>query len=446
MGRADNLDSHNLKKNSEPLFAQLHRKLRNLDGSNSTEQLETRVIRAKIQAHLPTADTAGAIPQRKTPKGNTRVLHMNYMQSQTETSVQTEFEHLCFFASTAQLLGLRLEILTDEACQEEITQELAKEKYLGLNYAIAINKNPVSKWAEDSVEYLANGQVAVLYPMDDDLLHWAMTTGRRERWQGKIGAEALEAALRNDHSWILLGTGVNSLRMGAEREWVARTQGRSVGHIRAYIEGGNMIAGEDAAGQPVLLVGKDAIAATANLYQLSNDQVRQVICEDFGLDTLAQVICVEQPGKFHLDMAMLFIGDGIVVLNDSSAALKDAVEMAELVPCLTTEQKAVKLQLQCALEKDAESDLRSAGLEVRRENLESDVFYNFFNGEFVTGADGLTYYITNGGLKEQEERFENLMIKEWSIAKKVFFSPQKAAQKSLQDRGGVGCRLKGAPA
>ena len=74
------------------------------------------------------------------------------------------------------------------------------------------------------------------------------------------------------------------------------------------------------------------------------------------------------------------------------------------------------------------------------------MYLSFFNGEFVTGTDGLIYYITNGGLRAQEERFETLMVKEWGVVKKVFFSPQNIAQKSLQDRGGVGCRLKGAQA
>jgi hypothetical protein len=365
------------------------------------------------------------------------------MHSQTDPSGKTEIEHLRFFARTVQELGLRLEILTDEGCREEIEQELSQEHYQALNYTLTTGQKPVSKWAEDSVEHLKNGQVAVLNLFDDDLLEWAMKAGRQERWQGKVSLETLEDVLRDDHLWILLGTRVNELKTGLEREYVAQAKGQQVGYIRAYIEGGNMITGEDAIGNPVILIGKDAIAATAYIYQLTYDDVRRVICEDFGLDTIEQVICVEQPGKFHLDMGILFIGHGVVILNDSSAALKDAIEMAELVPCMTTEQKAAKLKLQCSLEEDAAKDLRAAGLEVRRERLESDVFYNFFNGEFVEGADGLNYYITNGGLKEQQEMFETLMIKELNIVQKVFFSPQAAAQRSLQERGGVGCRLKG---
>ena len=87
--------------------------------------------------------------------------------------------------------------------------------------------------------------------------------------------------------------------------------------------------------------------------------------------------------------------------------------------------------------------MQAAGLEVRREELENDVFYNFFNGEFVEGRDGGIYFITNGGPTDQIERFESLMTKQWKVVQKIFFSPQNIAQKTLQERGGVGCRLKG---
>ena len=208
---------------------------------------------------------------------------------------------------------------------------------------------------------------------------------------------------------------------------------------------GNAIAGEDATGKPVIIVGKDAIAATAHIYQLHENEVRKVICEDFGLENMEQVICVEQPGQFHLDMGILFLGNGGVVVNDSGEALKGATEMAEMVPCMTTEKMAAKLKLQYELESEAAKDLDTAGMEVKREKLENDTIYNFFNGEFVDGKDGFNYYITNGGPKEQEERFESLMVKEWNVVKKVIFSPENAAKRSLQERGGVGCRIKGSP-
>ncbi|MEM6253070.1 MAG: hypothetical protein AAF821_09115 [Cyanobacteria bacterium P01_D01_bin.156] len=419
---------------------QLHKQLRSLEKGNCDR---IKAIQGSIRAHLPDVNTVRALPHKKTPSGRTRVLHMNYMRSQTDSSGMIELDYLRFFAKTIQTLGIRLEIVTDKDCREEILEEFSQDSYRTLDYGLSITQNPVSKWAEDSVEYLEDGQMAVLQTFDNELLEWAMTTGRRERWQGKVTPEQLEEILRDDHLWIVLGVRVNELETGLELAQTARAKGEYVGHIRAYIEGGNMITGEDAAGKSITLVGKDAISTTAHLYQLSNDDVRQIIAEDFGLDTIESVICVEQPGKFHLDMGLLFVGNGMVIVNDSSAALADALEMAELVPSLTAQTMVIKRELQCRLENDAARDLQLAGLDVRRETLENDVFYNFFNGEFVEGADGHTYYITNGGLKEQEDALEDLLVKELGVVEKIFFTPQALAQKSLQEQGGVGCRLKG---
>ncbi|NEP55554.1 MAG: hypothetical protein F6K31_00680 [Symploca sp. SIO2G7] len=398
---------------------------------------------AIIREVLPKVDTGSALPQKKTPSGRARVLHLNYTRSQTGELVETEIEHLRFFAKTAKELGLRLEILTNTKSREDIDQELNREEYQELEYNITISQQPVSKWAEDSVEYLENGKVAVLKQFNDELLQKAMTEGRRHRWQGKLTQENLEEALEEDHLWIPLGIRVNASETVAERERAAQNQGQEVAYIRAYIEGGNMITGEDATGKPVILIGKDAIATTAYIYQLDDKDVRKIIGEDFGLATIEQVICVEQPGQFHLDMGMLFIGNGIVIVNDSSEELKDAIEMAEMVSCLTTEQMAAKLKLQFELEEAAAKDLEEAGIQVIRKKLEKYMMYNFFNGEFVQGKDGLNYYITNGGPKEKEEEFEALMVKEWKVVKKVIFSPIVAAQQSLKERGGVGCRVKG---
>ena len=423
------------------ILDRLHQKLRTVKNSEAPSPETLEQLKSTIRAMLPKADTGGSLPHKKTPAGRTNVLHINYVQ--TPRSAETELEYLRFFATIATTLGLRLEILADPSCRAMVEQELANGPYKTLHYAITDSQKPVSKWAEDSVEYLENGGVAVLRQFDDNLLEWAMTEGRRHRWQGKVTPENLAEALREDHLWILLGVRVNALEMGSQREYVELGKRSRVGHIRAYIEGGNMITGEDASGRPTILVGRDAIATTAHVYQLTEEAVRQIMCEDFGLETVEQIVCVEQPGQFHLDMGILFLGSGIVVVNDSHEALKDAIEMAQIAPCVTTEKMAAKLQLQCSLEQDAVADLEAAGLDVKRKKLERDVMYNFFNGEFVEGSDGSSYYITNGGPKDQEERFEMLMTTKWQVVKKVFFSPPSIAQKSLQDRGGVGCRAKG---
>jgi len=410
---------------------------------NKDGEGEVELVQAGIREVLPHVDTGSALPQKKTPSGRVKVLHLNYTRSQKGELVETEIEHLRFFAKTVKELGLRLEILTNSQSREDVDQELNQDEYQELEYNITISQKPVSKWAEDSVEYLENGKVAVLQQFNDELLQEAMTEGRRHRWQGKLTQENLEEALEEDHLWIPLGIRVNASETVIERERAAQNQGQEVAHIRAYIEGGNMITAEDATGKPVIMIGKDAIATTAYIYQLDDNDVRRIICKDFGLATIEQVICVEQPGQFHLDMGMLCIGNGIVILNDSSEELQDAVEMVEMVPCLTTEKMAAKLQLQFELEEEAAKDLEEAGIKVIRRKLGKYMMYNFFNGEFVEGKDGGNYYITNGGPEEKEEEFEALMVQEWKAVKKVFFSPIVAAQQSLKERGGVGCRIKG---
>ncbi|NEQ66723.1 MAG: hypothetical protein F6K21_14690 [Symploca sp. SIO2D2] len=410
---------------------------------NKDGEGEVELVNTGIREVLPNVDTGSALPQKKTPSGRVKVLHLNYTRSQKGELVETEIEHLRFFAKTVKELGLRLEILTNSKSREDVVQELNQDEYQELEYNITISQKPVSKWAEDSVEYLENGKVAVLKQFNDELLQKAMTKGRRHRWQGKLTQENLEEALEEDHLWIPLGIRVNASETVAERERAAQNQGQEVAHIRAYIEGGNMITGEDATGEPVIMIGQDAIATTAYIYQLDDNDVRRIICEDFGLATIEQVICVEQPGQFHLDMGMLCIGNGIVIVNDSSEELKDAIEMVEMVPCLTTEKMAAKLHLQFELEEEAAKDLEEAGIKVIRRKLEKYMMYNFFNGEFVQGKDGENYYITNGGTEEKEEEFEALMVQEWKVVKKVIFSPIVAAQQSFKDRGGVGCRIKG---
>ena len=426
----------------------LHQTLQTLADEGHRSQHES--VRQQIRALLPTVNigqgtgqpTGGIHPHKKTPKGQTTTLHMNYTRNRAGEVVDCELDHLRFFAQTAQTLGIHLEILTHTPDRQDVEDMLTTEPFTSLDYRIIETPQSISKWAEDSVEYLANGDVAVLTPLHDDLLEWAMKEGRRRRWCAHVKAKRLEEMLEDDHLWLPLGIRVNSSETGQERKQVAQSMGISVRQMRAYIEGGNMIAGEDHSGGTVILVGKDAIATTACLYHLTQDQVRQVIADDFGLD-IDQVIAIEQPGQFHLDMGLLFIGDGVVILNDSQVALANANEMVELAPCTTTEVMAEKLRLQYALETVAAQDLETAGFTVIRKSLESSGVYNFFNGEFVTGRDRHVYYITNGGPPDQQDAFAELMINEWQVVKQVFFSPSKAAYKSFQDRGGVGCRLKG---
>jgi hypothetical protein len=254
---------------------------------------------------------------------------------------------------------------------------------------------------------------------------------------------------RTSDEWVPQGIKVNAGTTGELRGTALTKQGRTPAHLRFYAEGGNLIVGEDAKENTVVLVGKDAIAATKAEYSFTeDDDVRRLIAGDFGLESLYQVICVEQPGKFHLDMGLLFVGKGRVVVNDSEKNLKAAQVEAGKMPHDPSLAKLVaKLELQCRLEDQAESDLIKADMIVRREKLEDEVNYNFFNGEFVMAENGQIYYLTNGTTQEMTENaFRDLLVKELGVVTGVLFSPAGAAQESLREQGGVGCRIKGAPA
>ncbi len=382
---------------------------------------------------------------RKTPSGRTNLWYMNYSRSHTDGQpVETELAYLRFFAERAQTLGLRLEILTYGEGANDVEAELSQPQFSGLDYRVSVSNQPVLKWAEDSAEYLDDGTVLVSTVCDLEKLIAAMTEGRRSRWQGQVANEILEQVLTEDHLWIPLGIKVNEAEMVSQQIAVAKLRKQKVEPMSAYIEGGNMIVGEDAQGQTVVLIGKDAIDATTNLKGITGDRLKDLLTAEFRLNSPEQIIEVEQPGQFHLDMGVLFLGKGLVVVNDSSEALKNAQEMAELAPCSTTETMSALLELQHNLEAIAVSDLQRAGLEVLRENLANGVFYNFCNGEFVEGKEGQAYYVTNGAAPEEEQRFRKLMLEKWQVVTDVIFSPRELTHKSLQEKGGVGCRVKGA--
>lgn len=382
---------------------------------------------------------------RKTPSGQTNLWYVHYSRSHTDGQpVETELGYLRFVGEQAQKLGLRLEILTHGSGVMDVETEFFQPEFTGLDYRVVTSATPVLKWAEDSAEHFDHGIVGL--PMDCELegLIEAMTTGRRSRWQGLLHPELFEQVLTEDHLWIPLGIKVNEAAMIPQQLITAQIRKQPTQRFNAYIEGGNMITGEDAQGETIVLIGKDAVAASTKLQEITGDRLKSLLVQDFQLNNPEQIIFVEQPGQFHLDMGMLFLGHGTVVVNDSEENAKNAREIAQLVPSNAAETMANLLELQAKLEAIAVQDLEAAGLEVKRQNLANGVYYNFCNGEFVTGQNGESYYITNGAAALAESQFRELMVKTWQVVDEVIFAPRELTHKSLQEKGGLGCRIKGA--
>lgn len=422
-------DLHSLRANLPVLQAQQH----------------LPAVEHALTAAVRPSDTGSAAPQKKTPAGKTRVIAFNYKTGQQDVRKSTEFDHARFFADRARALKLGLRVLTTEGGRRDLLKD---DVFQGLDPQWTIVDQVASEWAEDSVEYLQSGEVAVLEEFNDTALRAGLVAGRQARW-----AALLDVTYTNEvfdpigsKQWVPEGLLVVAGRTREMVESALERQHRRARHLRFYAEGGNLIVGENAAGETIALVGRDSIAATAGEYLFVNDnQVLALIAEDLGI-AVQRVIPVEQPGKFHLDMGLLFVGDGVVLLNDSRAQLEEAETRLTTFPNDASRRHAAKLRLQCGLEALAAQDLAAGGLTVHRHKLESGSVYNFFNGEFVADESDRVHYLTNGtGTETAVKAFVALLVDELKVAVAVHTSPVGAAGHSLESQGGVGCRIKGAP-
>lgn len=398
-----------------------------------------------VRAAVRPADTGGVPPQKKTPAGKTKVIVFNYKTGQQNVRKGTEFDHARFFADQARALELGVRVLTTEGGQRDLLRD---DVFKGLDPHWTIVDQVASEWAEDSVEYLQSGEVAVLEEFNATALRAGLVAGRRARWAALLDATYANEVLGpvKSKEWVPEGLLVVAGQTREMVETALERQHRRARHLRFYAEGGNLIVGENAAGETIALVGRDSIAATAGEYLFVDDNpVLALIAEDLGI-AVQRVIPVEQPGKFHLDMGLLFVGKGVVLLNDSGAQLAEAETRLATYQDEASRRHAAKLRLQCGLEALAARDLAAGGLTVHRHKLESGSVYNFFNGEFVADEGDQVHYLTNGtGTAAVMKTFVSLLVDELKVAVAVHTSPVGAAEHSLESQGGVGCRIKGAP-
>lgn len=404
-----------------------------LKAKNEAEDVE--LVQTLIREKTPAPDTGGKAPTGKSPDAGVKIIHMNYTTDGGGVRSELQFGYLKFFATQAASIGLQLEILTTPKGKEDCEEYLAGVE--GLSYNITVVDKQISEWAEDSAEFLESGQLGVVSKMNSSVLEKGMQEGRKKRW----GAEKFEH--NKSRRVVPEGLKVNAGSTDTIREQEEEKQGRSVAHLRAYLEGGNMITAEDAEGKKIVLVGRDGVDSTAYLYQMTQKQVLTLIAQDFGLKP-EQIIPVEQPGKFHLDMGLLVVGMGKVIVNDLSAEYEAAKTRHEQMNVTATGNLLKDAELKRDLTDQAALDLTTAGFTVIRKRLESGESFNFFNGEFVTGKDGKKYYITNGADEDKQSEFRHYLVNELKVVDEVRFAPKGISQQSLSQQGGVGCRIKGA--
>jgi hypothetical protein len=194
----------------------------------------------------------------------------------------------------------------------------------------------------------------------------------------------------------------------------------------------------------------------------------------------ARLFLVEQPGVFHLDMAMTLLGPGTVVLNDAHEALRlqtrwlreDHAAWRPRPEASTSRERYLRdldLWLRAGrdldetlakLEKYTErfaraearalADLQAAGLTVRRvagrflhptRPWDRDVM-NFLNGEAGTNPRGETYFVTQGGDPRAERYIAGRLLAPGTGLARLYLAPRLASRDTLWEKGATGCRVK----
>lgn len=329
---------------------------------------------------------------------------------------------------------------------------------------------PVTSWTQDSGEPRSDGQVVVPPAIGDRVAIGTVIQADRQR-RGAVG------------DYVAMGTmdrtGQRLTRLGS-----ALGEGLTPVAGRAYSEGGNVVVGTDAHGRPYALVGRDTLAvnrawlADRDGAPASEATAIAALAADFGLAP-EQIVPVEQPADFHLDMRLLALPGGHVLLDDAEAAfalqrqwlladqaaqepIGNPVAHADwqargeaLQATLTT--MATHARAAARLEARTAADLQAAGLQVHRVagtfpavrvdggavgRLQLPAM-DFLNAAQWTTADGKRVAVLLGG----DVRAETLVRQQWLTAlptgwDQVAFLDPAVSAASLKRYGGIQCRVK----
>lgn len=414
-------------------------------------QLPLGVTRELAEKSLTAAKAQPSSLHEVLPKDHSlQIRTMEMALRRREDPSNRYFEQL---SEIGKVEGFHMVGLARPAQVDAIENQLLEKGYDNFSLVTA---DEVETWVEDYSEPCTAGSRWIPARIDSEtfgtnFINTAMSEGRKARLE-PLGLPT---------NFPIQG-GVNQCdyqRVGAG-EGVA--QGKSIVQGTSYLEGGNILSGTLADGQPYVLVGRDSLAITQALLSkqrgevISESQTLASIADDLGC---AQVVPVEQPGEFHLDMRMMPIGPGKLVVQDSREAAR--LQEQWLRESATPEQlDEIKPQLEilhqwvdkvAGLEDKACQDLEEAGFEVHRlagafheltNNRERDGA-NFFNARHGTNSNGETFSILMGGTAKEEAYIAKALLIDSSaeIDHLYFLDPEPNA-KTLGNQGGMKCRSK----
>lgn len=238
-------------------------------------------------------------------------------------------------------------------------------------------------------------------------------------------------------------------------------RGISLGNLRredyTHQEGGNTLTGVRKDGTPFGLVGRDSAEFSRSLLadalgkEIDDDVLKCYLGADLGVDP-KEVFLIEQPRDFHLDIFMTLMTPGEIVINDPIMAAEKGAEWSRKFAAHESDPAEIELDIEemhaeAADQKPfidrAVEDLKNAGLEIHTLPLVFDMpafgKMNFANVEGGTGPDDRPFIVSNGGPKFAEEFIAAQYQKKFGA--ECFFVDADASAVSLENNGGVGCRV-----
>jgi hypothetical protein len=360
-------------------------------------------------------------------------------------------------------------------------------------------------WAEDVLEIGVDGTFQMTArPGDRRLLRRALFVDRVRRFYPEADAAELDAlrampeppggepgaldvaAMRRRSDIMFMNLGlVEAERAQEVGAALAAARGAPLREALWYLEGGNVLLGTLAGGEPYALVGRDSVAVARAFLErhrgrpVAEPEVVEAMALDLGVAP-GRLYPVEQPWVFHIDMAMSVLGPGTVALNDAREAFglqigwlrddhaawrprRDAFAAdGDYASALAAWAEAGRdlegviarmwryAERMVRYEARALADLETAGLAVLRlpgrfqhpqRPWDRDLM-NFLNGEVGTGAGGRRYLITQGGDPRAERLVMERLLAPGTGLDRVYVAPGLLSRDTLWEKGGFSCRVK----
>lgn len=315
--------------------------------------------------------------------------------------------------------------------------------------AMPFSNVPGNSWVEDVGQSGTDGQLSIPPQLD-----WRMLVRRLDAARSQRASRAAAAGTPILSDFIQQGR-VAQGNEGEGRLSFGLASGRQMRLDLGYLERGNVLVGSRSASRPFALVGVDSEALSkASLEvgfesigvapaRLTAEMVRVAMAKDVGV-ARADLVVVEQPATFHIDMAMTPWTNGMVLLNDMTA-VQQTVTAVHGAGVGGRVQNVAQI---ANAERMVERQIRAAGLRCVRApgrfppTPEPRWIANFFNGEGGRGSRSPSaYWITQAGPAEYADAFVAALRAGGATIPRIHYISGATSQASLELSGGVNCRV-----